>query len=100
MGYILRPWYLMKISKSINTPIVKLLTGVRRVGKSTILKKISNELLSEINFDNKIFINFDSIELLNIRSSESLLEYLLPKINKINGKIYIFLDEVQLVSSI
>ena len=71
MEYILRRSYLNEIQKFINKPVTKILTGMRRVGKSTILKMVSEVLLKDIPSENKIFMNFESLELLGIRNAET-----------------------------
>ena len=48
MSYILRKKYLNKIKPFIDKPIVKVITGMRRVGKSTLLKMIQSELLTDV----------------------------------------------------
>ena len=59
---IKRNLYLEEIKKYINKPIIKVITGMRRSGKSMILKLISKELEENgINKKNTIFINFESL---------------------------------------
>lgn len=98
MNYIKRNKYIKKIEGFIDKPIIKILTGMRRVGKSTLLKIISDEILVDVLPENKIHLNFESLELINIRDANSLLDYLLPIIKNTSGKIYFFFDEVQLVN--
>lgn len=97
MDYIIRPKYLKKINQFVDKPVVKILTGMRRVGKSTLLNIIQNEILKEIPKKNKIYINFESLEFFHIKEAASLIQYLTPLLEKIQGKIYFFFDEVQLV---
>ena len=61
---IYRPMYVDKIMAYVDTPFVKLLTGVRRCGKSTILKMIMEKLKNERNVPAERIINccFDSME--------------------------------------
>lgn len=99
MDYVKRPDYLRKIEKFIDKPVVKILTGMRRVGKTTILKLIQNELLKRISPDNIIHINFESKEMLEIRDGASLSDFLNLEIRKMGkGKLYFFFDEIQIVS--
>jgi predicted AAA+ superfamily ATPase len=98
MDYICRPKYIEKIKRFVDKPVIKVLTGMRRVGKSTILLIIKNDILSKVPDTNKIYLNFESIELLNITNASTLLEYLQPLMEKIKGKIYFFFDEIQLVN--
>lgn len=97
MDYIIRPKYLKKINQFVDKPVVKILTGMRRVGKSTLLNIIQNEILKGIPRKNKIYINFESLEFFHIKEAASLIQYLSPLLEKIHGKIYFFFDEVQLV---
>ena len=97
MEYIRRPNYLEEISKYIDKPVIKVLTGMRRVGKSTMLEMVRSELLTGVPQANIIHLRFDSFSMLNIRSAESLKDYLVPLIDGLTGKIYFFFDEVQLV---
>ena len=97
MEYILRQSYLNEIQKFINKPVTKILIGMRRVGKSTILKMISEVLLKDIPSKNKIFLNFESLELLGIRNAENFAKYLQPFLKQNNDKKYFFFDEIQVV---
>lgn len=97
MDYIIRPKYLKKINQFVDKPVVKILTGMRRVGKSTLLNIIQNEILNDIPRKNKIYINFESLEFFHIKEAASLIQYLSPLLEKIQGKIYFFFDEIQLV---
>ena len=98
MDYIIRPKYLDKIAKFIDKPVIKVLTGMRRVGKSTILTIIKDELLSDVPSKNKIYLNFESIEFLSISDANSLSNYLEPLLKNLEGKVYFFFDEIQLVN--
>lgn len=97
MEYIRRQSYLDEILKFIDKPIIKILTGMRRVGKSTILKMINEDILKDIPSEDKIYINFENLDFLSIRSSISFAEYLKPFLQT-NHKLYFFFDEIQVVS--
>lgn len=90
-----RPLYLNRIKPFIDTPFVKILTGVRRCGKSTILRMIIKYLTVERNIpeDRIISLRFDSMEYDDMTSKQmySLLKSRLCS----NEKTYLFLDEVQ-----
>lgn len=98
MDYINRPRYIEKIKQFIDKPIIKVLTGMRRVGKSTLLNIIKDELLSQVPTENKFYLNFESIEFLNIDNAKLLWNYLQPLLKNRTGKIYLFFDEIQLVN--
>ncbi|MDU1643251.1 ATP-binding protein [Peptoniphilus harei] len=97
MDSILRDRYIEKIKNFIDKPIVKILTGMRRVGKSTILNIIKNDVLKDIPEENKIYMNFESFEYFEINNSSALKEYLNEKLKDQKGKVYFFFDEIQLV---
>lgn len=97
MEYIKRPKYLTKIRPFIDKPLVKVLVGMRRVGKSTILEMIKNEELYKVPNKNKLHINFESFKFRNIRNAEDLTAYVMDYANKNEGKLYLLFDEVQLI---
>jgi predicted AAA+ superfamily ATPase len=97
MDYISRPKYIEKIKQFVDKPVIKVLTGMRRVGKSTILIIIKDEILSNVPGANKIYLNFESIELFNVTNASTLLKYLQPLLENLKGKVYFFFDEIQLV---
>ena len=90
-----RPLYLDKIMPFVDTPFVKILTGVRRCGKSTILKMIIKKLREEKHVDDEQFLSyrFDSMEYEDMTTKELYLE-LKSKIIQ-SKKTYLFLDEIQ-----
>ena len=92
---IRRPLYIDKIMTYVNTPFVKVLTGVRRCGKSTILKMIMEELRQKhgISDDRIVTMRFDSMEYEGMTARE-MFAATKEKI-KPNGKTYFFFDEVQ-----
>ncbi len=92
---IYRPMYVDKIMAYTDTPFVKVLTGVRRCGKSTILKMIMEKLKTEriIPEDHIVSCRYDSMEYEDVTAKEMFAE-LKAKLAP-NGKTYLFLDEVQ-----
>lgn len=90
-----RPLYLDKIMPFVDTPFVKILTGVRRCGKSTILKMIIKKIKKEKNVDDEQILNyrFDSMEYEDMTTKELYLE-IKSKILQ-SKKAYLFLDEIQ-----
>ena len=90
-----RPLYLDKIMPFVDTPFVKILTGVRRCGKSTILKMIIKKLKEEKHVDDEQILNyrFDSMEYEDMTTKDLYLE-LKSKILQ-SKKTYLFLDEIQ-----
>ena len=97
MDYISREKYINKIKPFINKPVLKILTGMRRVGKSSLLHIIKDEILKDVADENKIYINFEATNLLSINNANSLLEYLKPLLEDVKGKVYFFFDEIQVI---
>jgi len=96
---IKRPIYTEKIMSYIDTPFVKILTGVRRCGKSTIMKMLIKEIKGQgIKEECILHYNFDSLENEDIKTSKALFEKLKNSLSDSN-KTYLFLDEIQEVES-
>ena len=100
MSKIIRPKYLEKIKPFVDKPVIKVLTGMRRVGKSTLLTMIKDEVLQAVPDANKIYLNFESAELFDITTAQALLGYLQPRLKDITGKVYFFFDEIQIGSGL
>jgi len=93
-----RETYLNKLRQLKNQNLIKVITGVRRSGKSTLLEAFINELLSlGISSRNIIFLNFEERENLNYTNWTTLYDEIIKKVTTEN-KYYIFLDEVQLIN--
>ena len=96
---IYRKIYMDKILPFIGKPIIKVLTGVRRSGKSTILQMIREELTDRnIKGAQILFYRLDSLEYEDIKTSKELYKELKEHLYS-GGKTYIFLDEIQEVES-
>ena len=92
---IKREAYLGKIRPFFNKDLVKVLTGIRRSGKSTLLKLIQQELLADGVKESQIYsINFESMAYAN-RGVTSIYEELKNFAETKKGKLYLFFDEVQ-----
>ena len=90
-----REMYLSRIRGFYDSDLVKILVGIRRCGKSVILKQIMNEL-KERKVDDKhiIYVNFEFIEYEELQDYKKLNEYIKEKIVD-SDKYYVFLDEIQ-----
>lgn len=89
---IIREKYLKEIRPFYDSDLIKIITGIRRCGKSVILKTIYDEISR--NTPNTIFLDFeDANDLKRAGTVDKLLDYI-DKTKK-GGKCYIFLDEVQ-----
>lgn len=94
-----RPNYVDKIMAYVNTPFVKILTGIRRCGKSTILKILINKLKEQgIRDEQILYYSFDSLEYEDIKTAKELFAHLKQYLF-LEGKTYLFLDEIQEVDS-
>mgnify|MGYP004448489725 CR=1 FL=1 len=96
MNLFLREDYLKKVRGFYHdTELIKVITGVRRCGKSSLMKTISQELLeSGISQENVIFVDLDKRGFKNIKKDDEL-EELLSQFDKISGVKYLFIDEIQ-----
>ena len=91
---ILREKYLNKMIDAKDKPFIKVITGVRRSGKSTLLLMFKDYLLNNNTLeDNIIYINFESALYDDIKNYKDLYQYVKEKIKK--DKVYLLLDEVQ-----
>jgi len=92
---IRRELYMQQIRPFIDKPFIKVITGIRRSGKSAILQLVMDELLEKgISPENILYINFESMQYADISSAKDLHGYISGKIN-IKQRAYILLDEIQ-----
>lgn len=89
-----RPLYMDEIRAFIDKPFVKVIAGVRRSGKSQLLKLIQKEISERTDRDHIIEMNFEMSEFFGIKSYIELTGYVEERIRD-KKKYYIFLDEVQ-----
>ncbi|GFH91258.1 hypothetical protein IMSAGC002_02510 [Lachnospiraceae bacterium] len=96
--YIDRPMYVDKIMAYVDAPFIKILTGIRRCGKSTMLKIIMDRLHYQKNVPKERIVSFrfDSM-LYEDMTAKQMYEELKSKLSE-NGKTYFFLDEIQEVN--
>lgn len=91
---LIREQYLNKLIQSKDLKLIKVITGVRRSGKSTLLLQYKDYLISQnIKEDNIIYMNFESAEWYDIKTYKDLYNHI--KNHKTKSKLYILLDEVQ-----
>ncbi|MBQ8471880.1 MAG: ATP-binding protein [Bacilli bacterium] len=92
---IIREKYLSKIRPFYNQDLIKVITGIRRCGKSVILTQIIDELKKEgITDEQIIYMNFESKEYSNIKNDDDLYLYIKKNLKNKN-KYYLFFDEIQ-----
>lgn len=97
---IKRTMYLNQIEPFIDKDIIKIITGIRRSGKSVLLQQIQTELVKrgkkQANF---IYMNFENLQYEALLDYKELNRELVKRIGQIDGKAYLFLDEIQKVAS-
>ena len=90
-----REIYLTRIRGFYDSDLVKILVGIRRCGKSVILKQIMNEIKEKgVQEDHILYINFELIEFEELKDYKKLNYYIKEKIHD-DKKYYVFLDEIQ-----
>ena len=94
--FIKRAKYLDLIRRFYDSSLIKVLTGIRRCGKSVLLSQIKEEIKETYNIDEDhiISINFEDVSFTNLRNYIKLNNFIIKKI-KGKNKYYIFLDEIQ-----
>ena len=96
---IKRERYMKRIRPFIDKEVVKVLTGLRRAGKSVMLELIKDELgKNGVREEQFISLNFESLANAKFCTAEVLYEELGKRMDKIKDKAYIFLDEIQEVA--
>lgn len=94
-SFIQRAESLEFLKRHRDKPIIKVVSGVRRSGKSTLLKLFRNFLKEEgVPPENMLSINFEDMQFSNLREAKALHRFLSEKISD-KDKVYIFLDEIQ-----
>jgi len=95
IAIIRRELYLEQLRPFIDKPLIKVLTGIRRSGKSSILLMLQEELTQRgVNDENIIYINFESMEHSDMDNAKSLYSFVKSKVSN-EFKCYILLDEIQ-----
>jgi uncharacterized protein len=90
--------YLDRLKQLKDQNVIKVITGVRRCGKSTLLEAFKDELLkSGVANDHIIFLNFEQRENVHLTNWTKLYDEIAEQVSTDN-KYYIFLDEVQLIN--
>ncbi len=88
---IIRESYLEKIRPFIGKDIIKVLTGIRRAGKSVLLEQIRDE----INSPNSLYLNFEDLGNQHLCDYQALHDYVCEKIGDSREQFYLFFDEIQ-----
>ena len=91
-----RDEYIKQIVPFIDKDVIKVLTGIRRSGKSVMFKLLMEELKNRgINEKQFIYINFENLKYRNLKNYERLYDFILNKADNKYKSYYIFLDEIQ-----
>lgn len=96
---ITREKYIAKIRPFYESDLIKIITGIRRCGKSVVLEQVKSELESQ--GKKIIYLNFEKRAVYdNLYNDKTLLDYIQQKINESpNEKWYVFLDKIQTVEN-
>lgn len=93
---IKRELYMKRIRPFIGSDLIKVMTGIRRCGKSVMLELIKQELIeSGINPIQFISINFENLSYSHLQTAKSLHDEITNRAKDIDGKVYLFFDEIQ-----
>lgn len=93
---IKRELYMKRIRPFIGSDLIKMMTGIRRCGKSVMLELIKQELIeSGVNPIQFISINFEDLSYSHLQTAKSLHDEITNRAKDIDGKVYLFLDEIQ-----
>lgn len=93
---IKREMYMSRIRPFIGTELIKVMTGIRRCGKSVMLELIKQELTeSGVNPAQFISINFEDMNYSHLQTAKALHDEITQKAADIDGKVYLFFDEIQ-----
>ena len=97
MENLIRENYLVKLRRYYDSNLIKVLTGVRRCGKSILLRQIEEELIRDfhVNPDHVIDVNFEDVTFSNLTTYSKLHTYIMKRIID-KDKYYIFLDETSM----
>lgn len=94
---VARPRYLERIRPFMDVPVVKILTGIRRCGKSTLLDMLADEVAAKHPEATMVRLNLESHEGLAIRTAAQLLDHLVTHLPDKRARGFVFLDEIQQV---
>ena len=93
---IKREMYMSRIRPFIGTELVKVMTGIRRCGKSVMLDLIKEELKeSGVSTAQMITFNFEAMSNAHLCSAQALHDEVMKRAAAIEGKVYLFFDEIQ-----
>ena len=93
---IKREMYMKRIRPFINTDLIKVMTGIRRCGKSVMLELIKDELKKNgVDASQFLSFNFEDMRNSHLCTAQALHDEVLFRTQNLSGKIYLFFDEIQ-----
>ncbi len=93
---IKREMYMKRIRPFIGTELIKVMTGIRRSGKSVMLELIKEEIVaSGVSCDQMISINFENLSYAHLHTAAKLHDEIIKLAKEMDGKVYLFFDEIQ-----
>lgn len=93
---IKRELYMSRIRPFIGSELIKVVTGIRRCGKSVMLELIKQELTeSGISPSQFISINFEDMSYSHLQTAKALHDEIIKRAAEIDGRVYLFFDEIQ-----
>lgn len=93
---IKREMYMSRIRPFIGSELIKVMTGIRRCGKSVMLELIKQELVeSGVSPSQFISINFEDMNYFHLQTAKALHDEITRRAAEIGGKVYLFFDEIQ-----
>ncbi|WP_311142292.1 ATP-binding protein [Lancefieldella rimae] len=96
---IKRELYMSRIRPFIGSDLIKVMTGIRRCGKSVMLELIKQELMeSGIDPAQLISINFEDMNYSHLQTAQALHDEITKRVAEVKGKAYLFFDEIQEVT--
>ena len=96
---VIRTQYLERLRPFYDSELVKVITGIRRCGKSTILRQVIAEIKENgIEDSHIVYINFEDYKYHKLTDADAFYEYVEQKIVD-EGKYYLFFDEIQNVNN-
>lgn len=93
---IKRELYMSRIRPFIGSELIKVMTGIRRCGKSVMLELIKQELVeSGVSPSQFISVNFEDMNYFHLQTAKALHDEITRRAAEIGGKVYLFFDEIQ-----
>ncbi|MCL1879386.1 MAG: ATP-binding protein [Actinomycetia bacterium] len=95
-----RSYYLSKLEEFLDTPLVKVIVGLRRSGKSVLLRQLSGQLVARgVRASNILYFNFESLQWSHLDNYQSLYQEVCDRLTGTAGRVYLLFDEIQEVES-